>query len=622
MENQDFYTNNRRSRSHHQQQQQQQQQQQYQYYQLDSRADRASSWRSSQKDPDPDIPSKRSYNINEKSSVGIERLNTRGACQRDDRVSSWCNDVQRHRLNSPSSSFTVFNDNQLNQELLVQPGVGAHLNPRGPPGLPMPPFLQSTHVPSSVSTLQLASPSPAKRFTPDDLRSSSSIVLRPLSAVSHIGFSAFNQRAPESVQQSQSFSPWPTNINVLQLRDSNQQNLFDSSLMLHKHNELGMKAVDTCKPTPAPPRTWSQIAAKDSQQVTRHTSSTTIIPAKATESRISTMQTERTGSNIPLVKEEMDIDMAEASAIPASQSQTAPVDSPIRKSRYITDSLAFISSGVSNDQNMSVIRPYIVLKIKNISWNVSSSDIYDTLSRYNTLKLPDATKLPQCVHVFMDIKTGKTLNTAYVELEMNTSSPIQIDFIIGNIKIPQAQGRHITVTRSSYDELCNDLFSQWKGEFTDGMACPHTDSRDSSATQKSQFYIGQRDLQRLLDICKFFKTFYNRKCAERPFEFLITIIMNIPWKQPRAVTTAQRDIIYECYKLATEALYNHMDRPYHSFDDELLPRMVRAAITCDGFTVKQKKVVLGKAKMECPPDIESYMQEPILHPADLTNLFR
>lgn len=50
--------------------------------------------------------------------------------------------------------------------------------------------------------------------------------------------------------------------------------------------------------------------------------------------------------------------------------------------------------------------------------------------------------------------------------------------------------------------------------------------------------------------------------------------------------------------------------------------MVRAAITCDGFTVRQKKVVLGNAKMECPPDLESYMQEPILNTAGLTNFLR
>lgn len=65
-----------------------------------------------------------------------------------------------------------------------------------------------------------------------------------------------------------------------------------------------------------------------------------------------------------------------------------------------------------------------------------------------------------------------------------------------------------------------------------------------------------------------------------------------------------------------------MNRELHSFDDELLPRMVRAAIICDGFTVKQKKVVLCNARMECPPDLLSYMQEPALSTAGFTDFLR
>ena len=71
-----------------------------------------------------------------------------------------------------------------------------------------------------------------------------------------------------------------------------------------------------------------------------------------------------------------------------------------------------------------------------------------------------------------------------------------------------------------------------------------------------------------------------------------------------------------------EALYKHVNRPYHSFDDELLPRMVRAAVTCDGFTVRQKKVVLANAMTDCPPDLKSYMQEPVLNTVGFTELLR
>lgn len=64
----DSYNNNHRLRG----------QQEPQYHQLGSRADRAPSWRSSQRDPIPGTPSKkRRNNIGEKYSADVERLNSK-----------------------------------------------------------------------------------------------------------------------------------------------------------------------------------------------------------------------------------------------------------------------------------------------------------------------------------------------------------------------------------------------------------------------------------------------------------------------------------------------------------------------------------------------------------------
>lgn len=248
--------------------------------------------------------------------------------------------------------------------------VGAHLmNSRDPPpGLLISPFLQSMQTSTSVSTIPLTGdPSSNLHFTSADLRPESSVVFPPHTG-SHLGFNAFSQRAPAPTHPSQSFSPWSSSSNALQLRDSNQQNFVNSSLVARNHNGLG----DTWKkPTPNPPPTrakdnpptWSQIAAKDPQPLTHRTSTASIM----TESRIATAQAKSTVPAIPLANKDTDLDMAEASAPPASPSQAAaPAESPMRESRYITDSLAFISSGVNNDQNISVIRPYTVLKIKNV----------------------------------------------------------------------------------------------------------------------------------------------------------------------------------------------------------------------------------------------------------------
>ncbi|KAI8640725.1 hypothetical protein BD408DRAFT_444941 [Parasitella parasitica] len=606
MENRgDFYNNNRRLRGQQP---------------TVSRADMASSWRS-QRDQILDNPTKKRRNLGDKPHDGPERLNCvyNTTIQRDNRVSLWCGDVQRHHVRAqPTSAFTVFSDSQSNQSSPAQQTVGSSLNASNPSVVLLSPLQQSMNMPTLVNSI------PPLTFTSALLRSPEMALQRL--PESQFGFSqipSFNQ--PPNVSEnltncSPPFSPWSNNANMLQLRDANQRTLFNSSMAISKHNEVANKPEDICNlnaPNKQATPTWSEIAAGDPEAYNRRLStvphSGIASSSKAKEAIFSKVEQESSASG-----NMMDVDMQDV----ASTFSTAMMAPPIRGSRYITDSLAFISSGVSNDQNISVDRPYTVLKVKNISWNVSESDVSDALSRYKAFRLPDVKKLPQCIHILMDVKSGKTLNTAYVELEMSALSDNQINSVIRTINIPQAQGRHISICRSSYDELCNELFSNWRGQFKNGIAHPYTDSRDSSTAQKSQYYISQKDLQRLLNVCRFFKTYYNRKCAERPFEYLITIIMNMPWKQPHAVTTAQRDIIYECYKLATEALFKHVNRTYHSFDDELLPRMVRAAIICDGFTVKQKKVVLSNAKMACPKDLESFVQEPALNASGFTTFLR
>ncbi|CEP17348.1 hypothetical protein [Parasitella parasitica] len=619
MENQDFYNNNSRLKGKQP---------------MTSRADRASSWRA-QRDQLSDNPTKKRRNFGDKCLDGSERLNHthNPSLQSDNRVSLWCGDVQRHHFSiQPSSAFTVFNDSQLNQPFIAQQGgmsvnsvcyqtqirlvclpIGINLNANDHPGLPLSPLQQSMNMPTLVNSITPIT------YTSEHLRSLEMAPQRfPNSQTALNQVHAFNQALNVSNSPSvpsQSFSPWADNANALQHRDSNQQTMFNSSVMMIKHNEFAIKLENTCKPNTPTKQvmpTWSQIAAGDSPAFSHHPSavsgSTIVSAPKANEARYSVANQDYSAQANAVINKEMDIDMPDT---PSAMSTTT-MTTPIRESRYISDSLAFLSSGGNYDQNISVDRPYTVLKIKNISWNIGESDVYEALSRHKVFRLPD---------ILMDVKTGKTLNVAYVELETSTFSDIQIDSAIRSIKIPQMQGRHISVCRSSYDELCNDLFPKWKGHFTNGVALSHTDPRDSSV-QKSQYYISQKDLQSLLNVCRFFKTYYNRKCAERPFQYLITIIMNMPWKQPHAVTTSQRDIVYECYKLATEALYKHVTRSLHAFDDELLPRMVRAAIICDGFTVRQKKVVLSNARMTCPKDLESYMQEPVLNTSGFTALFR
>lgn len=48
---------------------------------------------------------------------------------------------------------------------------------------------------------------------------------------------------------------------------------------------------------------------------------------------------------------------------------------------------------------------------------------------------------------------------------------------------------------------------------------------------------------------------HNRKSPERPFEYLMSLITLIPWPQTKAVTTWQRDLMYESYKITTGKIF-------------------------------------------------------------------
>ncbi|KAG1043851.1 hypothetical protein G6F43_011558 [Rhizopus delemar] len=216
--------------------------------------------------------------------------------------------------------------------------------------------------------------------------------------------------------------------------------------------------------------------------------------------------------------------------------------------RYLTDSLSFMSSStvfMDDFPSVSIDRGYQVIKAINIPWSISAADIKRIISQNQSVRIPSVTDLPQSVHIMMDVKSGKTLGVAFIECRLVQGQCLQ-SVLPELAKLMPVQGRRLRFT-----------------------------------------------------------IYYNRKCAERPFEYLISIVMNIPWKQPRTVTTIQRDLIYECYKLGTE-------KGFSPFDRDLLPTFVRAAILCPGFSIKQKNGILTNAKIPCPEDLACYMNEPTM----------
>lgn len=63
-------------------------------------------------------------------------------------------------------------------------------------------------------------------------------------------------------------------------------------------------------------------------------------------------------------------------------------------------------------------------------------------------------------------------------------------------------------------------------------------------------FITRDEINSLLVICKSYKLHGSRKCPERPFENILSIVSKCPWHQPHLITTMHRDHIYEMLKLA------------------------------------------------------------------------
>lgn len=101
----------------------------------------------------------------------------------------------------------------------------------------------------------------------------------------------------------------------------------------------------------------------------------------------------------------------------------------------------------------------------------------------------------------MDVKTGKTLGVAFIECNIEKDRDIK-SVLYDLSKAMPVQGRRIRFNPSSYDELLSHLFSEWPGTFRQGLATLPPNGNDQ---QSVPFFIGQRDLQNLLNVCRNYK---------------------------------------------------------------------------------------------------------------------
>lgn len=112
----------------------------------------------------------------------------------------------------------------------------------------------------------------------------------------------------------------------------------------------------------------------------------------------------------------------------------------------------------------------------------------------------------------MDRYTGKTCGVAFIQVKVKNNVIVNQDTVNQLSRLP-LQGRRLKFFISTYDELRRKLFSTYAGSFKNGMAIPFMDIQDMARVEDeafasngtAAFFIGQRDLQSVLQISRNYK---------------------------------------------------------------------------------------------------------------------
>lgn len=114
----------------------------------------------------------------------------------------------------------------------------------------------------------------------------------------------------------------------------------------------------------------------------------------------------------------------------------------------------------------------------------------------------------------MDRQSGKTYGVAFIEVKPKYNGSLNQENI-NLLSRTTLQGRRLKFSMSSYDELRQRLFSTWTGTFRHGVAIPFVDKRQQEDVNEkdgtSDFFIGQRDLQTILQISRNYKVMLKVK---------------------------------------------------------------------------------------------------------------
>ena len=171
--------------------------------------------------------------------------------------------------------------------------------------------------------------------------------------------------------------------------------------------------------------------------------------------------------------------------------------------------------------------------------------------------------------------------------------------------------RHVLLDVVGQEELMKEIFPRAKGVTWDGVIPKVLNTENGNtkadlvtkeelvlvvghARTPHRVFISTPLYRRTGLTCMTLQSPFSRKCLQRPYESILSIVAKFPWFAVNVYTIQQRDIIFQALLATIDILKRQCKRgrTTPNLDTELLKKLCKAGVFCTGFTNKQKREVV------------------------------
>ncbi|KAH6855302.1 hypothetical protein B0I37DRAFT_388952 [Chaetomium sp. MPI-CAGE-AT-0009] len=242
-----------------------------------------------------------------------------------------------------------------------------------------------------------------------------------------------------------------------------------------------------------------------------------------------------------------------------------------------------------------------VVKIRNIPFGTKRAEIIAFLGRNS--KILNDNQEP--VHIIMERVSSKTQD-CYVEFMTTQDAVRAVDRHRDNIQKgrPSRLGeRPIELLLSSQAALMMDLFPLASGVWWDNAKPVIQAPIDGQPWKTFKGFVTEEEMTMLVKHVEIpQRSPYSKECPQRPYECMISTIKKLPWYMADRITLRQRHAIYEATVKLITLLQQALQRDHRHHEtvlnQQLMKRLVNAAMLCPGFSVVQKDNIAALAQME------------------------